>query len=137
MAGDLINDQVRLKLPLKPEYLPVLRATVGVIAGAMNFNYDEIVQLRVAVSEVFDLAILQLTGQQQPDVPDVRELDVSFLAGDGRLEIEIAPATQGEHGIDISDYEESQALLDSLLDRTEPCLGNTGVRLIKYRAAQS
>ena len=134
MAGDLTNDEVRLTLPLKPEYLPVLRATVGVIAGAMTFNYDEIMQLRVAVSEVFDLAMMQLTGQKS--TPDVNELNVRFLAGRGRLEIEMAPATQGDHSIDMSDREESQALLDNLLDRAEPCLNNTGVRMIKYTVAQ-
>ena len=134
MAGDLTSDEVRVRLPLKPEYLPVLRATVGVIAGAMNFNYDEIVQLRVAVSEVFELAMSQLTGQKS--IPDVKELDVSFLAGLERLEIEMAPSTQVEHGIDITGQEESRALLDSLLDRAEPCQDNTGLRLIKYSAAQ-
>ena len=107
---------------------------MGVIAGAMAFNYDEIVQLRVAVSEVFDLAMRGLTGRKP--IPDVIELDVSFLAGQGRLEIEIAPATQGQRGINFSDHEESQVLLNSLMDRAEPCLDNTGVRMIKYKAAQ-
>ena len=133
MAGDLTSDEVRLKLPLKPEYLPVLRATVGVIAGAMNFNYDQIVQLRVAVSEVFDLAISGLTGQMS--IPDVTELDVSFSAGQGRLEIEMVPDTQGGRGINLPDHEESQALLDSLVDQAEPCLDNIGVRMIKYRTS--
>ena len=45
----MIKDTVHLRLPVKPEYLAVLRATTGVIAGNMDFNYDEVMQIRVAM----------------------------------------------------------------------------------------
>ena len=36
------HDTIELRLPAKADYLPVLRATVGVIAGTMSFDYDKI-----------------------------------------------------------------------------------------------
>ena len=47
----MANDVFELRLPPKSQYVSILRATVGVIAGNMSFNYDEIIQIRTAVSE--------------------------------------------------------------------------------------
>ena len=56
-AGLILADVIEIKLPPSSEYLAVVRATIGVIAGNMSFNYDEVIQLRVAASEVFSLAM--------------------------------------------------------------------------------
>ena len=59
----MTNDVIEVRLPPKPEYLPVIRAAVGVIVGTMFFNYDEIIQIRVAAAEAFELAIRQITWE--------------------------------------------------------------------------
>ncbi len=56
-SGLILSDVIEIKLPPSSEYLAVVRATIGVIAGNMSFNYDEVIQLRVAASEVFSLAM--------------------------------------------------------------------------------
>ena len=56
-AGGTLTDAIELRLPSRPEYLTLVRAAVGVIAGGMSFNYDEIIQLRVAVSEAVQMTM--------------------------------------------------------------------------------
>lgn len=74
IGGSWTNDTIELRLPLKPQYLPILRATTGVVAGVVGFNYDEIMQLRVAVSEVFDLALKHVTpGSEVSEVNELAE----------------------------------------------------------------
>ena len=76
MAKSWTNDVIQLRLPLKPEYLTLLRAAVGVIAGTISFNYDEIMQLRAAVSEVFDLGVKSVSGKEGNSEHD--ELSIRF-----------------------------------------------------------
>ena len=40
----MTEDVIELRLPPRPEHIPVIRAVIGAVAGGMNFNYDEIVQ---------------------------------------------------------------------------------------------
>ncbi len=53
----MTDDLIELHLPPKAEYVPIVRALAGVIAGEMSFTYDEIVQIRVAVSELFEIGV--------------------------------------------------------------------------------
>ena len=50
-----MTDVIELRLPPRSEYLTLVRAAVGVISGGMPFNYDEIIQLRVAISEAVQM----------------------------------------------------------------------------------
>ena len=36
----ILADVIEIQLPPSSEYLAVVRATIGVIAGNMSFNYD-------------------------------------------------------------------------------------------------
>ena len=132
MTGDVLE----LRLPLKPEYLPVLRATTGVIAGTNSFTYDEVIQLRVAVSEVFDAILSRFT--ERNEVSPVKELAVQFvIAPEMILILVIAPAREAEHR-DSTKEKESLALLKGLMDEVElraEGTGKTVVRMVKYRAA--
>ena len=132
------SDVLELKLPLKPEYLPVIRATAGVIAGGMSFNYDEIVQVRVAVSEAFDLTMLR--NNLRKDHSGGTELVVRFTVSLDRLEILIPTLTGAGEAVASQEETESVAVLSSLMDEVE----FTGedqeipsIRLIKYRATIS
>ena len=133
MSGSLTDHVIHLRLPLKPEYLPVFRATAGVIAGVINFNYDEIMQIRVAVSEVFEQAVRCVT-QERPN-QEVIELGVKFLVQQDGLELLITiPAIGGDH---ISHWvdEEGQAVISSLMDKVELSSDDGTVRMTKYRSA--
>ena len=110
MAEFLEGDTIKLELPLKREYLPVLRSTVGVVAGSLSFNYDEIVQLRIAASEVFDTAV-RVAQEGAGSLGDT--LNIRLVRREAALDLHFEPA------IGYRLDEESRALLQSLLDEVE------------------
>ena len=132
----MANDVIEVRLPPKSEYLPVLRATIGVIAGGMSFNYDDIIQLRTAISEAFELAIKHLPTVEQ--VPGVDGLEVRFTIEADRIEIRIPAQTYYVGQIDSEEEKESLALLGSLADEMELGTESGGghfIRLVKYKSA--
>ena len=140
LASDLLGrrlyDVIEVRLPLKAGYLSVLRATVGVIAGEMSFNYDEIIQLRVAVSEAFNMAV-RWYAEAEP-IPASMELAVRFIVGRDRLEISIP--NPGDHRAPppLEEEIESQALLESLMDEVEfggQVFGKALVQMAKHKSA--
>ena len=131
------SNVIELRLPLRREYLPVLRATLGVIAGISSFDYDQIVHLRVAVSEVYDLAIKHVIRSEQDLEPYT--LTARFALEDSKIEtLIIAPIDYA--GFPSTDEErESEALIHSLMDEVEigfRCGDASVVRLVKYRSAE-
>ena len=147
-----MTDAIEIRLPPKPEYLPVLRATIGVIAGDMSFNYDEIIQLRVAVSEAFHLTIRRVT--QEPQFGPAVGLAVRFAVEPDNIKILISKLqhyTNGSTHVEegkvpgahhLSPYNEdeieSRALLESLMDEVEvggEATGDLLIRMVKYKAA--
>ena len=131
-----MTDSLELRLPSKSEYLPVVRAAIGVIAGGMEFNYDEIVQLRVAVSEAFDLAVKR-SGQGAQSSASI-EVSVHITVAPDLLEIVIPKSREMAGPLVLEDEVESEALLKSLMDEVE-IDGEAGqdslVRMIKYKTA--
>lgn len=116
-AGVSLADVIEIKLPPAPEYLAVLRATIGVIAGNMSFNYDEIIQLRVAVSEVFNLAMEWVSKDVAPSA--TRELALQFVVEGDRLEILVPNQISYTVSLTGDQMAESRALLESLMDEVE------------------
>ena len=135
----MTREVIQLRLPPKLKYLPVLRATTRAVAGGMSFNYDEIIQLGVAVSEAFELAVKYVTGQgRESDVPD---LVVCFQEVAEGIEIMIPNPANDNRPFQPDDEseQESQALLKSLTDELELGAGNPDrpmIRMVKYRAGQ-
>jgi anti-sigma regulatory factor (Ser/Thr protein kinase) len=133
----LVNDLIELRLPLKPEYLPVLRATMGVIAGAAAFSYEDIMCLRVAVSEVFDRAIENFRRGERAS--EVHELAVRFGVQPGKIEVLMACPPGYTGHLDRDEAKESQALVKSLVDEVAfevEADGKTVVRMVKYQSVE-
>jgi len=111
--GESLTDVIEIRLPRNSDYLPLLRATVGVLAGIMSFDYDEIIQLRVAVSDAFSLAAR--TAGHDSAVAGQDEISMQFLVAADKIEILI----QNRPFIRRIDTElemESCAFLESLMD---------------------
>ncbi len=135
-----MTDVLELKLPLKPQYLQMARAAAGVIAGGMSFNYNEVVQVRIAVAEAFELTRLR-TLSVNPEA-EAAEVLIRFTVAPNKLEI-LMPSlmsSEEESGAHATSPEEleSAAFLESLLNTVElqsEAAGNPAIRLVKYRAA--
>lgn len=104
-------DIIEVRLPINSDYLPLLRANVGVIAGIMLFNYDEILQLRVAVSEAFNLAI-RWANKEGDD-----EVLMRFVVKTNEIEILITGRRGFIGKIDAEQEVESFATLKALMDQ--------------------
>lgn len=134
----MTSDVVQLQLPVKPEYLAVLRSTTGVIAGARFFNYDEIMDLRVAASEAFNIAIKRSVRQGQ--ISDANELVVIFTLRPDALEILFTGWMDYSNQQDSAEWNESNAILSSLMDEVEfsvQASGITVLRIVKYKSAET
>ena len=147
-----MSDFLELRLPAKPEYLSVLRATIGAIAGGMSFNYDDIIHVRVAASEAFILCIRQIA--QEPQGSPAASLTIRLTVEPDNINILISklpdhlscpPHLAGGNvpGTDklLPDTEEEierRALLESLMDEVEigsQAANDLLIRLVKYKAA--
>ena len=129
-ADRLDKDTVLLRLPAKSDYLPILRATVGVVAGVMSFTYDEIVQIRVAVSEAFELAARR-AQEADPSESD-RTVEARIIVGPTELEVLVTPGP-----LESTDQIESRAVIETLVDRVEfgvEAAGKRAIRLVKRKS---
>ena len=133
MTGNVVS----LRVPLNPEYVPILRATTGIVAGTLAFSYDEIMEVRTAISEVFDLALSH--ALQEEPATGRHELAIRFTLEPGKVEIVASgPAIYSGHG-ESEEARERQALVKSLMDEVEfgaDAYGKYLVRMIKYRSTR-
>ena len=137
-SGLILSDVVEIKLPPSSEYLAVVRATIGVIAGNMSFNYDEVIQLRVAASEVFNLAMEWVSRDATASA--IRELALQFIVEGNKLKILVPSQINYTVSLTGDEMVESRALLESLMDEVE--LGGGAnedpmIRVAKYNTVET
>ncbi len=130
------GDVIELRLPPKAAYRTALRAILGAIAATMSFNYDEIMQLRIAVSEAFDMAVRHMA--QKPQAPEGAGVDIRFVITADTIEFTVsAPFYNGEIQGDEPDLE-SQGLLRGMMDEVDLSPGTDNkmvVRAVKRRSS--
>jgi serine/threonine-protein kinase RsbW len=81
-----INDHVSICLPAEGAYLSVLRTATAGLAARLDFNLDEIEDLRIAVDE----ACAMLLGQAVPGT----SLDCTFSLGREQMTISVSVLSQ-------------------------------------------
>lgn len=82
-------DFIQMSVPAKPEYVGVIRLTISGIASRMDFSYDDIEDIKVAVSEAATNVVSHAyEGEGKGD------LTLGFGVYDDRLEIMVSD--QGE-----------------------------------------
>lgn len=75
------NDELRLKVPATPEFVRLARITAAGLAGRLEFSYEEVEDLRLAIDEL----CFGLTG---PEGRPGDWLEVRYRVGPGSLEVE-------------------------------------------------
>ncbi|WP_028594881.1 anti-sigma B factor RsbW [Paenibacillus assamensis] len=83
MAEVKTKQQVKLSLPAQADYVDVVRLTLYGIASRIGFSYEEIEDMKVAVSEACNNAVLYAYSQEGGVV------DVTFDIGEHELELTI------------------------------------------------
>ncbi|MBS4162064.1 anti-sigma B factor RsbW, partial [Klebsiella pneumoniae] len=88
-------DYIEMRSPAKPEYVGIIRLTLSGIASKMGYSYDDIEDLKIAVSEACTNAV-----QHAYKADKDGEVSVRFGVFEDRLEIVVAD--QGD-SFDIKD----------------------------------
>jgi len=131
------TERVEVTIPKRPEFVSVARLTAAAVAGRQGFAFDEIEDLKIAVSEACTFLIRVATDAGAP-------LRVRFVWGTDRLEVSVETREPGAvFEADASDDEamdEGQLgmfLLRCLVDEVEihqdPTAGTATLRLVKRR----
>lgn len=132
-SGEARGNTVEIRLPPKAEYLPIVRAAVGVAAGTASLNYDDILNLRVAVSEAFDMAV---RGLEECERTWPGPLMLRVVLGADEVEVVVIGPSEVRDEIASGADAESRALLDSLVDEVEfgaDADGKWLVRMVKRK----
>lgn len=77
-------DIVEMKIPAKPDYVAIARLTLSGIANRMGFSYDDIEDMKIAISEACTNAV------QHAYKEEIGEITVAFGLYEEYLEIVVA-----------------------------------------------
>jgi len=123
-------DFIEIKVPAKPEYVGVVRLSTSGIANRMGFAYDDIEDLKVAISEAITNGVKHAYNETGEG-----EITIGFGVYENRIEVMVA-----DHGgsfdlkkvkEDIGPYQEDDTvddlreggfglfLIDALMDKVE------------------
>lgn len=127
------RDMIELRLPRKPEYVSVARLSIAGIAGRMNFSYDEVEDIKLAVGEACTSAI-QETPAAYASTPVIVRCENDPEA----IYIEVINPRVKREGLSEEEGGEepiSRLLMEVLMDEVEVSEGADGmthVRMVKY-----
>ena len=78
-------DFIEMKVPAKAEYIGVVRLSISGIANRMGFSYEDIEDLKVAISEAITNAVTHAYHEK-----DEGEVTIGFGVYENRLEVMVA-----------------------------------------------
>jgi len=127
---------VKLSLPSKPEYVSVARLTSSVIANKMGFNFEDLEDIKIAVGEACNNAVIHGNG-------DNNNFDISFIVEEDKFVIIVKDEGKGFEvkncpTPDLCNPKESGLgifIIKSLMDevKVESSIGKgTGIKMVKY-----
>lgn len=123
-------DFIEMRLPAKPEYVGVVRLSASGIANRMGFSYEEIEDLKVAISEAVTNATAHAYDSDEDGevtigfgvYPDRLEVMVADRGGSFDLEEvkkDIGPYRKNEKIEDLREGGFGLFLIDALMDKVE------------------
>ncbi|MBP3041004.1 anti-sigma B factor RsbW [Bacillaceae bacterium Marseille-Q3522] len=89
-------DYIGMKIPAKPEFVSVVRLTLSGIASRMEFAYEDIEDLKIAVSEACTNAVQHAYKQNKRG-----EVTVGFRLYEDRLEVTISDNGESKNIQDV------------------------------------
>ncbi len=134
------TEHVEVTIPARAEFVSIVRLTTAAVAARQGLMYDEIEDLKIAVSEACTSLITAGTVSGSA-------LVVRFTLGHHALEVSVdgqgpgikldtgapdgdAPLDEGRLGVFLM-----QCLVDEVEARRDAAAGTAGLRLVKRRGA--
>ena len=139
-----VMDYVEMKIPAKPEYVGVIRLTISGIASSMGYTYEEIEDIKIAVSEACTNAVQHAYPEDEGG-----EVIVGFGIYEDKLETMVADSGKSFNFLqtknELGPYTESSTvdqlsegglglyLMETLMDEVR-VLNHSGVTvfMVKY-----
>ncbi|WP_256761206.1 anti-sigma B factor RsbW [Cohnella sp. WQ 127256] len=133
---------VKLTVPALPEYVDLVRLTLYGVATKMKFTFEDIEDMKVAVSEACNNAVLHAYGGDQGEIEvqfnsSVDELSITVRDYGRAFRIAESNETPSLHGKSIDEIQSGglglylmQALMDNVVVHQD---GGTVVTLTKKR----
>ena len=134
-------EPIDVTIPAKPEYVCVARLAAAAVAARRAFTYDEIEDLKIAVSEACNTLIAATGTPRRPltlhVVPRRDDLEIWIEAQGAKLDMDLdvtsddemaGPLDEGKLGIFLM-----QCLVDEVDIRHTGAQGGVMLRLVKRR----
>ncbi|MHB0913675.1 MAG: ATP-binding protein [Armatimonadota bacterium] len=129
---------VELTIPCRPEFVGVARLTILGVASRMQFTYDEVEDVRLAVGEACTTAVERATKSNREGT----DITIRSTIEDGKLSIEIEdragaappPPPPVENPEEVDEQGLGALLMELLVDEfsVEPTAEGTLVKMVKY-----
>lgn len=117
-----MKDTIQLRIPKNSNYIGISRMTAASIGSRMNFNIDDIEDIKVIVSEISIFFINYLPENQNG-------FEFEFHIHSDRLEIAFADLNTGDLIVDDDDL--SYMIIQSLSDDFYMDIVNNRAKIIK------
>ncbi|MFK9091507.1 anti-sigma B factor RsbW [Bacillus salipaludis] len=143
-----VMDYIEMKIPAKPEYVGVIRLTLSGIANRMGYTYEEIEDMKIAVSEACTNAVQHAYHKDEGG-----EVIIGFGIYQDKLEIVVADSGKSFNFLrtkeELGPYTESSTvdqlsegglglyLIETLMDEVR-VLNHSGVTvfMVKNRSGE-
>jgi len=143
-----VMDYIEMKIPAKPDYVGVIRLTLSGVASRMGYTYEEIEDMKIALSEACTNAV-----QHAYKMDEGGEVIVGFGVYPNKLEMVVADSGKSFDFIqtknELGPYTESSTveqlsegglglfLIETLMDEVR-VLNHSGVTvfMVKYRSGE-
>ncbi|HLR21691.1 MAG TPA: ATP-binding protein [Tissierellaceae bacterium] len=119
----MVKDRIDLNIPAKPDYISLVRLTTSGIGHNMNFNIEEIEDIKVCVGEACVNVI---------NLSDINEISIIYIVKEDKLTIKVNDMTKN---IDdkLNNSQEAELgllIIKSLMD--EVGFTKDGIEMTKY-----
>ena len=131
---------LELTFPAQSEWVSVVRLATAGVASRMGFTYDEIEDIKLAIAEACNNAILHVYPEKAGQMvrvhwlPCARHLEISVIDG-GSLEPHQLSLNESKNNLDeLPEGGMGLLLMEALMDEVEQSItpqGNTVMRMIK------
>jgi serine/threonine-protein kinase RsbW len=108
-----MSEIITIQLPSKAEYVSIARLTTSVIANNSGFDFEEIEDIKVAVGEACNNAVLHSNNEEE-------RYTINFTVSENKFEVEIIDEGVG---FDMKAYHEP--------DLEHPKVGGLGIFIMK------
>jgi serine/threonine-protein kinase RsbW len=106
-----LSDRVVIRIPATTKHVALVRATATSLAAMLDFTYDRITDLHIAIDEICSRILATST-------PPARRLEVTFTLEDGALQIQACGDAPTRSDIPFLTTW-SKAILESVTDGVE------------------